>query len=526
MRIRMGLCTAVLLAGIVNPALLFSQEAAGGWKAIFDGQSLNGWTPIGDAKWQVRDGVIVADAGGDGWLCTNSVFTDFLLKCEFRNIVQGNSGVFLRVPKKGAPYPAPEHGYELQINNEEPKYATGSIENYIQRLKPVSPTPDVWHRLEIQAVDDHFVVTLDGEKVLDGRDATFKSGHIGLQYHKDSKIEFRDIKIQSLSAEQPAGIVSQQSPRTASARDSAALPQLAHTIPLPHVKGGFDLMAVDLAGRRLFVNAEDNNTTEVIDLAAGRLVHTITGMHEPKWVVYRPELNKLYIANGDGAVRVLDARSFTPLRSIQFREKANNLRYDPKTCELFVGVGKTFGAIGIVDTRADSITTQIPLANFPKQFEVEGDLIYVNVPEANHVAVVDRRKKAIVATWPIAAAKDNVPMGFDRASHRLFIGCGPGKLAVLDSSTGKPVAEVDIAPESDGVHYDAKRRRVYISCGSGSIDVLRQVDADHYEFAGRVPTAKGAATSLFVPELDRLFLAVPQREGQTAEIRVYAVSPQ
>ncbi len=304
---------------------------------------------------------------------------------------------------------------------------------------------------------------------------------------------------------------------------AADLPQLVETIPLPHVKGGFDLMAVDLAGRRLFVNAEDNNTTEVIDLAAGKLAHTITGMHEPKWVVYRPELSKLYVANGDGAVRVLDSRSFAPLHSIQFREKANNLRFDPKTRELFVGVGKTFGAIGVVDTRTDSITAEIPLANFPKQFEVEGGFIYVNVPEANHVAVVDRRKKAVVATWPVKAAKDNVPMGFDRADHRLFLGCGPGRLVVLDSITGKAIAAIDIAPDADGVHYDAKRRRVCVSCGSGSIDVVRQVDADRYEFAGRVPTAKGAATSLLVPELDRLFLAVPQREGQTAEIRTYTL---
>jgi len=306
---------------------------------------------------------------------------------------------------------------------------------------------------------------------------------------------------------------------------AADLPQLVETIPLPHVKGGFDLMAVDLAGRRLFVNAEDNNTTEVIDLAAGKLAHTIAGMHEPKWVVYRPELNKLYIANGDGAVRVLDSRSFAPLHSIQFREKANNLRFDPKTCELFVGVGKTFGAIGIVDTRTDAITAQIPLADFPKQFEVEGNFIYVNVPEANHVAVVDRQKKAVIATWPVAAANDNVPMGFDRANHRLFIGCGPGKLAVLDSTTGKSVAAIDIARDADGVHYDAKRCRIYVSCGSGSIDVVRQVDADRYELAGRVPTAKGAATSLLVPELDWLFLAVPQQEGQTAEIRAYAFGP-
>jgi cobalt-zinc-cadmium efflux system outer membrane protein len=318
--------------------------------------------------------------------------------------------------------------------------------------------------------------------------------------------------------------VTEESPRAPQQKPSRLL-QLMQSISLPSVKGGFDMMAIDLTGKRLFLNAEDNNTTEVIDLAAGKLAHTIIDMHEPKWVVLCQELNKLYIANGDGRVRVLDSRTFKALRSVEFKEKANNLRFDPKTHELFVGVGKTFGAIGIVDTRTDTITAEIHLASFPKQFEVEGDLIYVNVPEASHVAVIDRRKNVVVSTWPVQAAKGNVPMGFDRAGHRLFIGCEPGRLAVLDSRSGKQVAALDIASDPDGVHYDARHRRIYISCGAGSLDVVRQVDADHYELAGRLPTAKGAATSLFVPELDELFLAVPQREAQVAELRVYSLYP-
>ena len=301
--------------------------------------------------------------------------------------------------------------------------------------------------------------------------------------------------------------------------------RLVQTVPLPAVKGGFDLMAVDIAGQRLFVNAEDNGTTEVIDLKTGRLAHTITGMHEPKWVVFRPELKKLYVANGDGAVRVLDSATYAPRGVIEFREKANNLRYDTGAAQLFVGVGKTFGAIAVVDGKTDKTLTEIPLADFPKHFEVEDDSIFVNVPTANHIAVVSRSKRAVVATWPVVEAKGNIPMGFDRERHRLFVGCEPGKLVVFDTQAGKSVASLDIAAESDGIHFDTKRRLLYISCGAGSLDVVRQLDADHYEFAGRVPTAKGAGTSLFVPELDKLFLAVPQRDGKTAEIRTYAPIP-
>ena len=301
--------------------------------------------------------------------------------------------------------------------------------------------------------------------------------------------------------------------------------ELKQIIPLPDVKGGFDLMAADVAGQRLFVNAEDNDTTEVVDLAANKRIHTISGMHEPKWVVYRPESHKLYVANGDGAVRVVDSESFAPVGSIPFKEKANNLRYDPQTQDLFVGVGTTFGALGVVDTRSDSITARIALANYPKQFEIDGNLIYVNIPKVNHIAVVDRTKREVVATWPVKEAKNNVPMALDRANHRLFVGCESGKLVVFDTATGQSVASVDINADPDGIYCDSARQLVYVSCGAGFIDVLRQITADQYELVERIPTVKGAATSLFVPEWHKLILAVPQHEQQPAELRVFQTAP-
>jgi DNA-binding beta-propeller fold protein YncE len=301
------------------------------------------------------------------------------------------------------------------------------------------------------------------------------------------------------------------------------LPKLVQTIALPAVKGGFDLMAVDVQGKRLFLSAEDNNTMEVIDLAAGKPLRSVGGFHQPKWVVYRPELHKLYVSNGNGELRILDSSSFAPLKSLYFKEKANNLRYDFKTKQLFVGVGNTFGAIGIVNTKADVLADEIKVEGFPKQFELEQNRIFVNVPTANHIAVIDRERKAVVATWAVSEAKGNVPMGFDRSHHRLFIGCEPGKLVIFDTNLGKSVASLAIGAASDGVYYDAKRRQIYVSCGAGSIDVIQQIDPDHYKFAGRIPTADGAGTSLFVAAFDRLYLAVPQRDQQQAELRVYSI---
>jgi membrane fusion protein (multidrug efflux system) len=303
--------------------------------------------------------------------------------------------------------------------------------------------------------------------------------------------------------------------------DSSIL-HLAQTIELPDVHGGLDQMAIDVAGQRLFVAAQDNHTLEVVDLRSGTRVRSVGGFNEPKWIVYRPESQRLYVSTaGDGKVAVLDARSFALITSFAFEGKANNLRFDPGTGQLFVGVGKTVGGLGIIDTHADSVIGTIALASPPKQFELDGARIYVNEPAANQVAVVNRDRRTTSSTWPVLPATDNDPMALDRVNQRLLVGGKAGSFAVLDTASGAVVASLDINSDPDGIHYDAVRHLIYVSCGAGSIDVIQQTGADGYRLIARVPTAPGAATSLFVPELDRLVVAMPGNDGQPAAIRLY-----
>lgn len=318
-----------------------------------------------------------------------------------------------------------------------------------------------------------------------------------------------------------AAILLAFSPQARPAAEPDAM-RLVQTISLPDVKGGFDLMAVDLKGNRLFLNAEDNNTTEVIDLVAGRRVRSLSGMHEPKWPVYRPELRKLYVANGDGEIQVFNSDTLKPSDSIRFPEKANNLRYDESSKRLYVGVGKTFGEIGIIDAKTDAIVGKIPLKSFPKQFEIEGNRAFVNMPESGEVAVLDLKKNAVIANWPVPGGKGNVPMALDKKDHILFIAREAGELVVFDTKSGAVISQMPISADADGIAIDARRKRAYISTGSGSLDVIDISHPSHPTLFGRIPTPPGAATSLFVPALDRLFLAVPQRDGQKAELRVYA----
>lgn len=190
--------TRLTLAALVCGALaaqspLPPKEAADGWIQLFDGATLFGWTQEGKAQWSASGGILTA-AGESGWLRTTSPFADFILRCDFRTGADGNSGIFLRSAAQGAPH---ETGYELQIWNQHPQYPTGSLVNHIKGKK-VNPAPDRWHSYEIQAVGDHWIVKLDGRKVLDGRDPKSKAGYIGLQYNKDKKVEFRNIRLKPL----------------------------------------------------------------------------------------------------------------------------------------------------------------------------------------------------------------------------------------------------------------------------------------------------------------------------------------
>jgi len=297
---------------------------------------------------------------------------------------------------------------------------------------------------------------------------------------------------------------------------------LQKAIQLPNVKGGFDLMAIDVKSQRLFVSAEDNHTVEVINLETGKPLISLPGFNEPKWIVYLPEGNRIFVSTGgDGKVIELDGNTYKVVNTFSFKEACNNLRFDSSTSRLFVGVGKTFGSLGIIDGKQNKIVGEIPLSGYLKQFEIDGDKVYVNLPDKNVIEVVSLSSAKPVANWSVTEAKRNVPMAFDHSHQRLFVACEPGKFIIYSTETGKSIESINISKDADGIYYDENRKRIYISCGEGSINVIEQKDADHYNLLQNISTAKGAGTSLFSPQLDKYILAVPQSSNQTAEIRVY-----
>lgn len=300
--------------------------------------------------------------------------------------------------------------------------------------------------------------------------------------------------------------------------------RLVQTIPLPGVEGRIDHLAMDVKRGRLFVAALGNDTVEVVDLKAGKRFTSLTALREPQGIALDTGAGRVFVACGQsGDCHLFDAGTLRPLRSVPLGDDADNVRRDTITGSVYVGYSD--GAIAVLDAGSGRVKARIPLAGHPESFQMEtgGPRLFVNVPSRGQIAVVDRRAGRVIAAWPVPGASANFPMALDEADHRLFIGCrSPATLLILDTETGKPVARTQISGDTDDLFWDAKRKRIYVSCGAGYLDIVRQGSPDQYERIAHLPTAAGARTALFVPELARLYLAVPHRGGQGAEIRVYA----
>lgn len=300
------------------------------------------------------------------------------------------------------------------------------------------------------------------------------------------------------------------------------LPKPVADIAIPGAKGRIDHFGVDSRRHLLYVAALGNDTLEVLDTEARKRVRSLDGFGEPQGILHVAETNRVFVANGGkNRVDILDAKSLVLLGHVNGLDDADNVRYDDAARRVYVGYGS--GALRALDATTGASAGDIPLPGHPESFQLEkkGPRIFVNVPTAGRVSVVDRTKRSVIAGWSVPAAA-NFPMALDEAGRRLFVGTrAPALLLVYDIDSGRIVARYPIGGDTDDVFYSPMRKRVYVVCGEGRIDVLRQDDPDHYAFEGSVATAPRARTGLLVPEDDALYVAAPASGTSPARVLAY-----
>ena len=301
--------------------------------------------------------------------------------------------------------------------------------------------------------------------------------------------------------------------------------ELEAKISLGNVIGRIDHMAVDLKRQRLFVAELGNDSVGVVDLAGRTLIRTIAGLGEPQGVGYEPTTDTLFVANArDGSVQLFDGDDYKVTGRIELGNDADNIRMDATTKRVVVGYGG--GGLAILDPQTRSKVGDIPLKAHPESFQIEPDSerIFVNVPGTRAVAVVDRNSEKQITTWPMDQG-GNFAMTIDRARGQvLLVFRSASRLAAFAIADGKPVSSVETCGDVDDLFVDPKRNRIYVSCGAGFVDVFEANGSSNQRIA-HIRTVGGARTSLFVPEIDRLFVAVRAKSVEPAEIWVFRPAP-
>jgi 3-keto-disaccharide hydrolase len=195
-----------------EPKLLPQKLLDEGWISLFDGETLFGWQPTGDAKWEVADGEVRTKGEKSGFLMTTTEWADYELHAEFKAGGKTNSGVFLRTPLK--PTDPKTDCYELNIAPEDNPFPTGSLvgrkkeQGYLAvnraqlssrlRLKPLAVWDNEWHAFNVSADGSRFSVKIDDRLVLEYDDPSPRHiGHIGLQ-SREGAVAFRNLRLKPL----------------------------------------------------------------------------------------------------------------------------------------------------------------------------------------------------------------------------------------------------------------------------------------------------------------------------------------
>jgi hypothetical protein len=326
--------------------------------------------------------------------------------------------------------------------------------------------------------------------------------------------------------------------------------RLVQTIPMSGVSGRLDHMAVDLEKKRLFVAAVANGTLEVLDLDAGKVINSISGIKDAQDALFLGgQFNKLYVSSLDGTLRIYQGETFRLVQALKLEPDPNRLLYDPATDLIYFGYGgqnagfDAYGRVGIVQAKRGAPSDQF-LADMVAPTYRPGHLADMAMDDDGRLLICDSRadliyqfdtqKRELLKIWP-ARGDGAGDMSLDRARHRLFVGTRiPAEMTVYDSLSGKEIVSLPAPETMDGVYYDAGLKRIYMSGGRwygtpeaspGWVYVYQQKDADHYELVSKIRTKPGSGTSLFVPQLKRLYVASQAIGDQEASILAFEPVP-
>jgi DNA-binding beta-propeller fold protein YncE len=321
----------------------------------------------------------------------------------------------------------------------------------------------------------------------------------------------------------------------ASAQNSPPL-KLETSIAFPGFSGDFDHFAIDEKGGRVFLAGEDHKTVEVFDVKTNQRVKSIAGFGAPHAIFYLPESDHILVTDGDkGLLRIINGKDYSDVARVDGLAGADSARLELATHTLYVVTGGKdvpldHSFIVAIDLKKNAKVRELRIESSHVEgiaLENSSARLFANLTDKHAVAVIDRTAMKEIARWPIGSQADNSPMAYDEPHRRLLIVCRkPGTLLVMDSDSGKVVAQLPAAERSDDIAFDAASGRIYVPGGDGNIFVFKQQSADKYELLAKVKSEPGAKTCLLVPAAERFYTVVSPGETKAqAKVLVYRVLP-
>lgn len=293
-------------------------------------------------------------------------------------------------------------------------------------------------------------------------------------------------------------------------RDPRAPLRLIRIIDLPDVNGRIDHMALNSDAKHLFIAENGNGTVDDVDLTTGKLVSRISGLHEPQGVAWLPAQHEIAVTSEDGLVTFYRALDRQKVAVINLGADADNVRVDRRNGELVVGYGA--GGLAVLDAVAHKVIRRLALPAHPESFEFVAGKLFVNLPGAHKIVVVDLNLARILATLSTGRMFGNFPMATNAAASQVAIAYRtPSTVSVLDTHSGTAIFSRGTCGDADDLYF--RSRQLVVVCGSGEVELIGMSD-EHP--AIDVTTERGARTGIMDPTTKHLFVAVPARQHSAA----------
>lgn len=312
----------------------------------------------------------------------------------------------------------------------------------------------------------------------------------------------------------------QAEPAPISADDSRSPLHLERKIALPGVKGRIDHLAFDPVHDLLFVAEYGNGTVDAVDLAAGRVVGRITGLHEPQGIGVSADSEEIVVACGDGTVHFYAAEDRREIASLSLGDDADDVRMDSRNGHAVIGYGS--GGLAVIDMAEHRVLSRLALPGHPEGFSLAGAKAFINIPDRGAIVVGDLDQGAVSDSWSTAFQRMNFPIALDHSGKRLAIGYRlPSAMQIRNADNGAVLTTVAACGDADDMFFADDR--LYLVCGSGYVDLF---SAKHPETGGmRAKTAPGARTGYLEPSHSTLYVVAPARTGDAAILEFRLVRP-